>query len=117
MSQGRLLTDADDRPEAPPVAVISDALWRRRFGAEPIVGRQVLMNRSTYTIVGVAEPSAIGSFIAAPVDVWLPIESSGTALGSRWNVDRTQRTLAVMGRLRPWRHIGARSGGAPADRR
>jgi putative ABC transport system permease protein len=101
VSQGRLLTDADDRPEAPPVAVISDALWRRRFGAEPIVGRQVLMNRATYTIVGVAEPSAIGSFIAAPVDVWLPIESSGTALGSRWNVDRTQRTVAVMGRLRP----------------
>jgi len=101
VSQGRLLTDADDRPEAPPVAVISDALWRRRFGAEPIVGRQVLMNRATYTIIGVAEPSAIGSFIAAPVDVWLPVESSGTALGSRWNVDRTQRTLAVMGRLRP----------------
>jgi predicted permease len=100
VSHGRLLTDADDRPEAPPVAVISDALWRRRFGAEPIVGRQVLMNRATYTIVGVAEPSAIGSFIAAPVDVWLPIESSGTALGSRWNVDRTQRALAVMGRLR-----------------
>jgi len=101
VSRGRLLTDADDRPAAPPVAVISDALWRRRFGAEPIVGRQVLMNRATYTIVGVAEPSAIGSFIAAPVDVWLPIESSGTALGSRWEVDRSQRTLALIGRLRP----------------
>jgi len=100
-SQGRLLTEADDRPAAPPVAFISDALWRRRFGAEPIVGRQVLMNRATYTIVGVAEPSALGSFIGAPVDVWLPIESSGSALGSRWNVDRSQRTLAVIGRLRP----------------
>ena len=100
VSQGRLLTDADDRPAAPPVAVISDALWRRRFGAEPVVGRQVLMNRSTYTIVGVADPSAIGSFIGAPVDVWLPIGSSGTALGSRWDVDRSQRTLALIGRLR-----------------
>ena len=100
-SQGRLLTDVDDRPAAPPVAVISDALWRRRFGAESVVGRQVLMNRTTYTIVGVADPSAIGSFIGAPVDVWLPIESSGTALGSRWNVDRSQRTLALMGRLGP----------------
>ena len=101
VSQGRLLADADDRPAAPPVAVISDALWRRRFGGEAIVGRQVLMNRMTYTIVGIAESSAIGSFIGAPVDVWLPIESSGTALGSRWDVDRTQRTLALMGRLRP----------------
>jgi predicted permease len=101
VSQGRLLTDADDRPAAPPVAVISDALWRRRFGVEPVVGRQVLMNRSTYTIVGVADPSAIGSFIGAPVDVWLPIGSSGTALGSRWDIDRSQRTLALIGRLRP----------------
>jgi predicted permease len=107
VSQGRLLADADDRPAAPPVAVISDALWRRRFGGEAVVGRHVLMNRATYTIVGVADPSAIGSFIGAPVDVWLPIESSGTALGSRWDVDRSQRTLAVMGRLR--------SGATPAQ--
>jgi predicted permease len=101
VSQGRLLVEADDRPAAPPVAVISDALWRRRFGGEPIVGRQVVMNRATYTIVGVADPTLIGSFIGAPVDVWLPIESSGTALGSRREADRSQRTLAVMGRLRP----------------
>jgi predicted permease len=101
VSQGRLLNDADDRPAAPPVAVISDALWRRRFGGEPVVGRQVLMNRTTYTIVGVTDPSLIGSFIGAPVDVWLPIGSSGTALGSRWDIDRSQRTLALIGRLRP----------------
>ena len=101
VSQGRLLVEADDRPAAPPVAVISDALWRRRFGGDPVVGRQVVMNRATYTIVGVADPTLVGSFIGAPVDVWLPIESSGTALGSRWDVDRSQRTLAVMGRLRP----------------
>jgi predicted permease len=59
------------------------------------------MNRTTYTIVGVADPSVIGSFIGAPVDVWLPIGSSGTALGSRWDVDRSQRTLALIARLRP----------------
>src|SRR5206468_4460228 len=29
VTQGRLLTDDDDRPAAPPVAIISDALWRR----------------------------------------------------------------------------------------
>jgi predicted permease len=107
VTQGRLLTDADDRPAAAPVCVISDALWRRRFGGEAVTGRQVVMNRTTYTIVGVADPLAIGSFIGAPVDVWLPIESSGTALGSRWDVDRSQRTLAVMGRLR--------SGATPAQ--
>jgi len=100
VSQGRLLFDADDAPAAPPAAVISDALWRRRFGAEPVIGRQILLNGTTYTIVGVAGPSVIGSFIGAPVDIWIPISSSGNALGARWDVDRSQRTLALMGRLR-----------------
>ena len=100
-AQGRLLADADDRREAPLVAVIGDALWRRRFGAQPVVGRQVLLNNRSYTIVGVATPDVGGSFIGAPVDVWIPIESSGTSLGARWESDRGQRTLMLIGRLRP----------------
>ena len=100
-AQGRLLVGADDAPGAPPVAVISDALWRRRFGAEPVVGRQILLNGRDYTIVGVAASSFIGSFVGAPIDLWISIESSGNMLGERWNVDRSQRTLALMGRLRP----------------
>jgi putative ABC transport system permease protein len=100
-AQGRLLVNADDAPGAPPVAVISDSLWRRRFGAAPIVGRQILLNRRNYTIVGVAAPSLVGSFVGAPIDLWISIESSGNMLGDRWNVDRSQRTLALMGRLRP----------------
>jgi predicted permease len=100
-AQGRLLTAADDTPSASPVAVISDQLWRRRFGGEPVIGREVLLNRRSYAIVGIAEPSAVGSFVAAPVDVWIPIATSRAMLGDGWNVDRGQRTLAVIGRLRP----------------
>jgi predicted permease len=100
-AQGRLFTAADDTPSASPVAVISDQLWRRRFGGEPVIGRDVLLNRRSYAIVGIAEPSAVGSFVAAPVDVWIPIATSREMLGDGWNVDRGQRTLAVIGRLRP----------------
>ena len=42
---GRALTDADDRPGAQPVAVIGEALWRRRFDGQPsAIGRDVRLN-------------------------------------------------------------------------
>jgi len=100
-AQGRLLGPADDAANAPPVAVISAPLWQRRFGGGPVVGRQVLLNRIGYTIVGVADPSFVGSYVAAPIDVWVPIATSGRVLGDRWEVDRTQRELSLIGRLRP----------------
>src|SRR5262249_43367564 len=54
---GRMLLDADDVEGAPPVAVISHALWTRRFGGDPaIIGRRVLFNGEPYTIVGVVPP-------------------------------------------------------------
>ena len=43
-NQGRLLVDTDDRPGSLPAAVISDALWRLRFGGEAVLGRSVLLN-------------------------------------------------------------------------
>jgi hypothetical protein len=92
-SQGRLLSKADDAPAAAPVAVISDALWRRRFAGQPVVGREVLLNRRAYTIVGVAGPAVVGSFVGAPIDVWLPIETSGQALGANWRTDRSPHML------------------------
>lgn len=99
---GRTLGDADDRIRAAPVAVISDALWRRQFAREPhIVGRTVLLNGTSYAIVGVATAAFGGSFVGAPIDIWIPIGSSGRALGPDWNVDRSRRTLALIGRLAP----------------
>ena len=51
---GRLLDPGDDRRDAPPVAVLSDAAWRTRFGrSAPAVGSRVLLNRVPVTIVGV----------------------------------------------------------------
>ncbi len=51
---GRLFLPEDDRPGAARVLVISDGLWRRRFGADPsIVGRSVTFNAAPVTIAGV----------------------------------------------------------------
>ncbi len=70
-SAGRLFTEADDRADGPNVMVASHAFWQRYFGADStIVGKQVLMNSRTYTVVGVTAP---GFGIYDPVDVWVPM--------------------------------------------
>jgi predicted permease len=98
---GRALTDADDRAGAPPVAVIGEALWRRRFAQQPVIGRDMRLNTVSYTIVGVAAASFAGSFVGVPVDAWVPIATSGQTLGPGWNTDRSKRTLSLIGRLSP----------------
>ena len=56
---GRLLGRDDDRPDAGiPVAVLSERLWRTRFGGDPaILGRTFPLDDQTYTVVGVAPPA------------------------------------------------------------
>ena len=54
---GRDFRAEDDRPEGRHVLLLSDALWRRRFGADPsIVGRAVRLSDADYTVVGVLPP-------------------------------------------------------------
>ena len=51
---GRTITPEDDRPAAPPVAVISFKYWRSRFGSNPnVVGKRIQINSVPVTIVGV----------------------------------------------------------------
>ena len=65
----------DERIGAPPVAVISYKLWQNRFnGDRAILGKQITLNATDYTVVGVA-PAAYS--IAVPDEmVWLPLRSS-----------------------------------------
>ena len=56
-SRGRDFVVADEQPGAPPVAVLGDALWHRRFGADPqIVGRTIVLDGVAHEVVGVAPP-------------------------------------------------------------
>jgi putative ABC transport system permease protein len=51
---GRDFDAAEDHPERRRVAIISDSLWRRRYGADPnIIGRPFTINQVTYTLAGV----------------------------------------------------------------
>jgi len=54
---GRDFEQGEDRPGASQVAIISDSLWRRRYGADPnVVGRPITVNQQTVTLAGVLPP-------------------------------------------------------------
>lgn len=68
---GRPLLPEDERPGAPHVMVIGDGVWRRKFGADPgILGREVQLGTTTYTVVGVMPPG-----FAFPINnsYWVPL--------------------------------------------
>lgn len=70
---GRAFTDAEDLPNGPNVVVISEALWRNRFTADPaIVGRTLDINGVTREIVGVMP--ARFRFPDEATQLWLPLQ-------------------------------------------
>ncbi|HEV2197568.1 MAG TPA: ABC transporter permease [Candidatus Acidoferrum sp.] len=87
----------------PRVAMLSDALWRRRFGADPnIVGRALKLDGGPVTVVGVLPASFDFGTIFAPgtkVDMYEPFPL--TTETNRWG-----NTLAIVGRLKPSASLG-----------
>jgi putative ABC transport system permease protein len=96
---GRSFTADEDRPEKWRVLMLSDALWRRRFGADPaIVGRTVVMNDREYRIIGVLPPGFEPLDAAkyyAPAEVWAPVGYDATTR----DACRGCRHLRAFGRL------------------
>ena len=71
---GRVFTEADDRSVAAPVAVISDAFWRREFGARTdVLGKVLIVKNIPVTIVGVTNPEFFGETVGSYPDVWIPL--------------------------------------------
>ncbi|MGD9906020.1 MAG: ADOP family duplicated permease [Vicinamibacterales bacterium] len=90
---GRWFTDDEDRSGGEPVAVVSDGLWRRRFGASPsAIGSTVRLDGQPYTVVGIAPP-AYGELWRT--DVWIPLGQVADA------ANRGSNFLLSFGRLRP----------------
>ena len=78
-ARGRVFSAADDMPTANATAVISDALWRTRFGGdESVVGASLTLNGSPYTVIGVlpADFRLHHPLVTRPeaVDLWLPMQ-------------------------------------------
>jgi len=73
---GRVLLPADDRPEAAPAVVLSDELWRTRFGGDRgVIGRTIRLDAVPHTIVGVTARGF--GFFPKPVHMYRPIGLHG----------------------------------------
>jgi putative ABC transport system permease protein len=73
MARGRAYTEQEDVPNGPNVVVISNVLWRGRFGSDPgIIGRTIELGGDAYTVVGVTGPT----FRSDPqANIWLPLRA------------------------------------------
>jgi predicted permease len=106
-TRGRGFRPADETAAVnTPPAVISDALWRRTFSADPaILGRDLVVNGHTFTIVGVTPDGFQGRSLLTATDLWVPIGAHmAVSPGDGADVlTNRRRTLFIdaIGRLRP----------------
>lgn len=100
---GRTFAPAEDgTPGRHPVAIISDGLWRRRFGADPlIVGKTMDFDKHPFTIIGVAPPDFGGTIVGLAVEFWAPMAEQPVLLPGESLTERHPTFVHMMGRLKP----------------
>ncbi|HSE47285.1 MAG TPA: ABC transporter permease, partial [Gemmatimonadales bacterium] len=92
---GRDFEAVEDRADGPRVVILSDGLWRRRFGADPtIVGRTITLSDNPYLVAGVM-PKGFSSSLAPSAELWSTLQYDMTQ-GRAWG-----HHLRIVGRLRP----------------
>jgi putative ABC transport system permease protein len=105
---GRDFRPDEDQPGASHVAIISDGLWKRRFGANPaLIGQTIQVSGTSFTVVGVAPPDFQSPIPEEKPQLWIPISLDG---GDRLRVpssvtqellrNRRGRFLKVAARLK-----------------
>ncbi len=95
--QGRTFTPDEDRRGANPVAMVSDGLWKRRFGGDTaVLGKSLLVDGKAYTVVGILPRDCQ---LLGPAEVITPLWQ----WSRRMNLEgrETHPGIRVVGRLRP----------------
>jgi putative ABC transport system permease protein len=97
-ARGRTFSAAEDLVATPAyVIVLSDGLWKRRFGADPaVVGTSVLINARPHTVIGIMPPGFKG--LSDTAELWVPfaINAPPQVMASRGN-----RGFGALARLKP----------------
>ena len=89
--------EEDEVPQRNAVIILSDGLWKRRFGADPaIVGRTMQLDGRAWSIIGVMPAWFRG--ITDQAEAWVPFMMNGTAQDF---AERGSRGFTVLARLKP----------------
>ncbi|MGH9874526.1 MAG: ABC transporter permease [Pyrinomonadaceae bacterium] len=104
---GRTIIEADDNAAATPVVVLNHHYWEERFGANPeVIGRQLELNKTSFTIIGVTPPGFVGTLqVNQRPAVTVPIAFEPVLLGERTGLAKADKPgvwwLLLMARLKP----------------
>ncbi len=93
----------DEDVKATPVAVVSHGFWERSLGSDPsIVGRTIILNRTPFTVIGVAPENFSGTLLGGGPSVWVPMSMHGVVQpGFDWYETRRGLFLFGVARLKP----------------
>ena len=96
---GRLTEPRDDGAGVPPVMVLTYETWLKRFGGDPdIVGKQVKVDKTSATVIGVVQPAP---FFPGRVEALLNMVISDHHVSAFMVEGRTHRMTEMIARLRP----------------
>jgi predicted permease len=99
---GRTFTDEEDRDGAGGVVLLSSALWKNHYGADPqVLGKVIKLDEEPYTVIGVMPAAFKFPFDGAPIsegaDLWVPEGFGADRLKERLN----EFGVGFIGRLKP----------------
>jgi predicted permease len=103
---GRFFSDAerDDAQNAHAVVVISYSYWKNHYQSDPsAIGSTLRINRTPFTIIGVAPEGFHGTHSGLDYEMWMPLTMYGqlTHTGTWMLLDRNARNLMMFARLAP----------------
>jgi predicted permease len=100
---GRLFSDSDDTAEnANPVVVLGYSYWQRKFGpSQAMIGSNIRLNGSPFTIAGVAPPGFEGDVVGEQMAVYVPLSMQPEIVrGRHWRNAGSASWLSPIGRLK-----------------
>jgi len=97
---GRVFTSEEGKPGAPPVAILSETLWRDSFAADPhVIGSLIDLDKRPFTVIGIMPAAFRFPQLTESEQVWIPLVQD--PLFGSWMQRRGGHWLRVIGRLKP----------------
>src|ERR1700675_1135036 len=97
---GRVFSHQDGEHGAPPVVLVSEDLWRGRFGADPrLIGTSISLDKRPFTVIGIMPAAFRTPFLNNRQEIWIPLVQD--PLFSTFMPPRGSHFMAALGRLKP----------------